>query len=117
MLTCTHNGLSLKQQPLLILVLLLSSPLTATGCKIVVLIADNHASKLAFKLSRALLQPRDELQLVTVVVGEESLNYGSDLLAPYLTEQQQQQNGPTLTPVVRAMCIWQMLQSCHMTSM
>lgn len=68
------------------------------------LIADNHASKLAYKLAKALLQPRDELQLVTVVLGEESVKYGSDLLAPYLPAAQQQ-NGPTITPVVRNPCI------------
>jgi hypothetical protein len=64
-----------------------------------VLITDNHASKLAFKLAKALLQPRDELQMVTVVMGEESVKYGSDLLAQYMPAQQQQQ-GPNITPVV-----------------
>jgi hypothetical protein len=72
------------------------------GSKIIVLISDNQASKLAFKLGKALLQPRDELQLVTVVLGEESVPYGSGLLAPYLpSAQQQQQQGPTINPVVR----------------
>lgn len=69
------------------------------------LISDNQASKLAFKLGKALLQPRDELQLVTVVLGEESVPYGSGLLAPYLPsaqqQQQQQQHGPAINPVVR----------------
>jgi hypothetical protein len=38
---------------------------------------------------------------VTVVLGEDSVQYGSDMLAPYLpSEQQQQQNGPTISPVV-----------------
>jgi hypothetical protein len=46
------------------------------------------------------LHPRDELQLVTVVLGEESLQYGSELLAPFLPADQQQQQGPTITPVV-----------------
>lgn len=65
------------------------------------LVADNQASKLAFKLGKALLQPQDELQLVTVVAGEDSVPYGSSLLAPYLpSEQQQQQPGPTISPVV-----------------
>lgn len=74
------------------------------GSKIIVLVSDNQASKLAFKLGKALLQPRDELQLVTVVLGEESVPYGSGLLAPYLLsaqQQQQQQHGPTICPVVR----------------
>ncbi len=45
---------------------------------------------------------RDELQLVTVVLSEESIQYGSELLAPYLpTVQQQQQQGLTISPVVR----------------
>lgn len=71
------------------------------GSRIIVLITDNQASKLAFKLAKGILHPQDELQLVTVVMGEESLEYGSRLLAPLLpSEQQQQQNGPTISPVV-----------------
>lgn len=74
------------------------------------LIADNQASKLAFKLAKALLQPRDELLLVTVVLGEDSVKYGSDLLAPYVpaeqqTQTQQQTVGPTITPVVSSWCM------------
>lgn len=82
----------------------------SAGSRIIVLIADNQASKLAFKLAKALLQPRDELLLVTVVLGEDSVKYGSDLLAPYVpaeqqTQTQQQTVGPTITPVVSSWCM------------
>lgn len=60
------------------------------------LIADNHATKLAYRMARALLRPRDELQLVTVVASEEAVAYGKRLLEQY--EQEPCDN--VVTPVV-----------------
>lgn len=39
---------------------------------------------------------------MTVVLGEESVQYGSELLAPYLQTEQQRQQGPAISPVVSA---------------
>jgi nucleotide-binding universal stress UspA family protein len=64
--------------------------LACTGAKVVVLIADNHASKMAVRMAKALLRPHDELQLLTVVLSADSLHYGSSLLEPYLQQQQPQ---------------------------
>eukprot|EP00878_Enallax_costatus_P012355 GHUV01012905.1.p1 GENE.GHUV01012905.1~~GHUV01012905.1.p1 ORF type:complete len:221 (+),score=73.77 GHUV01012905.1:1993-2655(+) len=47
-------------------------------------------------MAKALLRPRDELQLVTVVMSEDSISYGNDLLAPYLQEK----CSNNVTPVV-----------------
>ena len=71
-------------------------PTRVAGAIITTLIADNHASKLAVKMAKALLRPRDELQLVTVVMSEDSISYGNDLLAPYLQEK----CSNSVTPVV-----------------
>jgi nucleotide-binding universal stress UspA family protein len=60
------------------------------------LIADNHATKLAYRMARALLRPRDELQLVTVVANEEGELFGKRLLEQY--EQEPCEN--VVTPVV-----------------
>lgn len=73
-----------------------TASLCHAGATIITLIADNHASKLAFKMAKALLRPRDELQLVTVVTNEEGVAYGNSTLAPYLQEQ----CSNTVTPVV-----------------
>jgi hypothetical protein len=56
---------------------------TPAGALVVCLIADNHASKLAFKMAKCLLRPRDELQLLTIVLDENSTLYGNNLLVPY----------------------------------
>lgn len=48
-------------------------------------------------MAKALLRPKDELQLVTVVMNEEAVVYGNNVLAPYLQEQ----CSNTVTPVVR----------------
>lgn len=73
----------------------------ATGAVIVALIADNHATKLAYRMARALLSSKDELQVVTVVASEESIQYGTDLLAPYIQEPCEN----TVTPVVSASAV------------
>ncbi len=67
-----------------------------TGSNIVLLVADNRASKLAFRMARALLLPKDELHLVTVVMSEEGKDYGSTLLSSFADGAQ----GPNIKPVV-----------------
>lgn len=69
-----------------------------TGAVIIALVADNHASKLAVKMAKALLRPRDELQLVTVVANEENVTYGNNLLAPYVQEQCNNVVTPLVSP-------------------
>jgi len=49
----------------------------------VLLVVDNHASRQALKMACAFLQPKDELQLVTVVMEEASRAYGERLLDSY----------------------------------
>jgi hypothetical protein len=63
---------------------------------VVTLIADNHATKLAYRMARALLRPRDELQLVTVVANDDAVAYGKRMLEQY--EQEPCDN--VVTPVV-----------------
>jgi nucleotide-binding universal stress UspA family protein len=93
-----------------------------TGTKVVVLIADNHASKLAMKMARALCRPRDELVLVTVVLSEDSLHYGNDLLAPFLQaeqpqqQQQQQQQPPSSTSTASGPAFVTPVVSCARSS-
>jgi hypothetical protein len=54
-------------------------PRPAAGAKVVLLVTDNHASKLALRMAKALLRPRDELRVTTVVMSPESLSYGRKL--------------------------------------
>jgi hypothetical protein len=75
----------------------------AAGAKVVLLVTDNHASKLALRMAKALLRPRDELRVTTVVMSPESLPYGRKLteefcssdtsgqLVPDVRHHQQQQ--------------------------
>lgn len=69
------------------------------GATLLALVADNHVSKMAVRMARALLRPRDELQLVTVVLTEQSVGYGQSLLAPHL-DPPEAPCGNTITPVV-----------------
>eukprot|EP00877_Chromochloris_zofingiensis_P008490 jgi/Chrzof1/3895/Cz13g12140.t1 len=53
------------------------------GAKVVLCVSDNHASKLAYKMAKAVLRPNDTLLLLTVVMTEDSLDYGHQLLEQY----------------------------------
>ncbi|KAF8055402.1 hypothetical protein HT031_006770 [Scenedesmus sp. PABB004] len=66
------------------------------GSVVVVLVANNHATRLAVRMARALLRPRDELQLVTVAMTPEGVVGGEALLAPHAAEP----CANTVTPVV-----------------
>lgn len=74
------------------------------GAVILTLISDNHASKLAVKMAKALLRPRDELQLVTVVTNEDSISYGNNLLAPYLQEKCNNNVTPVVSSCMQFAC-------------
>lgn len=57
--------------------------LISPGAKVVLCVSDNHASKLAYKMAKAVLRPNDTLLLLTVVMTEDSLDYGHQLLEQY----------------------------------
>lgn len=53
------------------------------GSLVVVLVADNHATKMSVRIASALLRPRDELLLLTVVMSEEGRAFGQQLLSKF----------------------------------
>lgn len=70
------------------------------GSIIVVLVAENHATRLAVRMAHAVARPRDEVHLLTVVAADESVPYGKRLLSPY-NQQEAGSSAVTLAPVVR----------------
>jgi hypothetical protein len=66
----------------------------------VVLVSDNHATKLAVKMACSLLRPRDELQLLTVVMSDSARAYGEKLLSQYTFDGDESN---FCTPIVRGL--------------
>ena len=75
---------------------------TNAGSKIVVLVADNHASKLALKMAKALLRPSDELHVLTVVMSESSIAYGKKLTEGFLEGDSTGQLRPVVSSRTRS---------------
>ena len=75
-------------------------PPSAAGSRLVVLVSDNHATKLAVKMACSLLRPRDELQLLTVVMSDSARAYGEKLLSQYTFDGDESN---FCTPIVRGL--------------